>query len=69
MQNQMPEKIAKEFMQKLDGGLSERRLLKEISELSCDELATVLVMWHRTRRNRVPPAQAQERLLPFGQSQ
>lgn len=34
-------------MRKLDAGLSERRLLEEIGKLSCDELASVLLMWHR----------------------
>ena len=36
-------------MQKLEAGLSERRLLEEIGKLSCDELAAALVLWHRNQ--------------------
>jgi len=41
------QRVAEEFMRKMDIGLSQRRLLEEIGRLSCDELAAVLVMWHR----------------------
>lgn len=34
-------------MRKMDIGLSQRRLMEEIGQLSCDELAAVLVLWHR----------------------
>lgn len=37
-------------MQRMDAGLSERRLLEEIGKLSCDELAAVLVTWYRDQR-------------------
>jgi hypothetical protein len=47
MQSMATENTAEEFMRKLDAGLSERRLLEEIGKLSCDELAAVLLMWHR----------------------
>jgi len=35
------------FMRKMDAGLSERRLREEIGKLSCDELAAVLILWHK----------------------
>jgi hypothetical protein len=47
MQNAGMRIVAEDFMRKMDAGLSERRLLEEIGRLSCDELASVLVMWHR----------------------
>jgi hypothetical protein len=43
------EDVAQEFLRGLDTAMSERRLLEEIGKLSCDELATVLVMWNRDR--------------------
>ena len=34
-------------MRKMDAGLSERQLREEIGKLSCDELAAVLILWHK----------------------
>ena len=47
MESVVIENVADQFIRKLDTGLSERRLLEEIGKLSCDELAEVLVSWHR----------------------
>jgi len=41
-------------MRKMDIGLCQRRLLEEIGKLSCDELAAVLVMWHREQTDAHP---------------
>jgi hypothetical protein len=41
------EDMAQEFLHKVDTGLPHRRFLEEIGKLSCDELATVLLMWHK----------------------
>jgi len=43
------ENTAADFLQKLDAGMSERRLLEEIGKLSCDELAEVLLLWSRAQ--------------------
>jgi hypothetical protein len=43
------ENAARDFVHKIEQGLSERRLLDEIGKLSCDELALALVMWHRNQ--------------------
>ena len=48
------EDVAREFLHGLDTAMSERRLLEEIGKLSCDELATVLVMWNRDRVAETP---------------
>lgn len=45
-----------EFMGKMDAGLSERRLLEEIGKLSCDELAAVLLTWHRDQAEKTHAA-------------
>ena len=47
MQNVGTRITAEAFLRKMDTGLSQRRLLEEIGRLSSDELAAVLVMWHR----------------------
>ena len=44
--------VTDEFLHKIDTGLSERRLLEEIGQLSCDELATALVVWSRRQAER-----------------
>jgi hypothetical protein len=50
------EDVARGFLRGLDTAMSERRLLEEIGKLSCDELATVLVMWNRGRLGETPRA-------------
>jgi hypothetical protein len=47
MQHLATNTVVRDFVQKIETGLSERRLLDEIGKLSCDELALALVMWHR----------------------
>jgi len=47
MQDVGTRNTAEAFMRKMDIGLCQRRLLEEIGKLSSDELAAVLVMWHR----------------------
>jgi hypothetical protein len=39
--------MPQEFLRNVDAGLPHRRLLEEIGKLSSDELAAVLLMWHR----------------------
>ena len=47
MQTVTTENAAEEFLQRMDAGWPERRLLEEIGKLSCDELAAVLLQWYR----------------------
>ena len=54
MESVVIENVTDQFMRKLDTGLSERRLLEEIGKLSCDELAAVLVSWHREQVTAPP---------------
>ena len=54
MESVVIENVTDQFMRKLDMGLSERRLLEEIGKLSCDELAAVLVSWHREQVTAPP---------------
>jgi len=56
MQPVCTENVAEEFMRRMDAGLSERRLLEEIGELTCDELAAVLLMWYRDQASTVHAA-------------
>jgi hypothetical protein len=49
MQDSATSNVAIAFVQKIEAGVSERRLLDEIGKLSCDELALALVLWHRNQ--------------------
>jgi hypothetical protein len=49
MENVVTQNAVQEFTRMMDAGLSERRLREEIGKLSCDELASVLVMWQRAQ--------------------
>ena len=39
--------VSDDFIRKVDAGLSDRQLREEIGKLSCDELAAVLIVWHK----------------------
>jgi hypothetical protein len=56
MPTECAENTVEEFMGKMDAGLSERRLLEEIGKLSCDELAAVLLTWHRDQAEKTHAA-------------
>lgn len=57
MRNMLDQDVPRQVVQKIEAGLSERRLLDEIGKLSCDELAAVLVMWNRGRAAAQNPGQ------------
>jgi hypothetical protein len=50
--------MAQEFFRKVDAGLPHRRFLEEIGKLSCDELAVVLLAWHKGRSGTNKVSQA-----------
>jgi hypothetical protein len=55
MQKVNVDNAAQDFMRKLNTGLSERRVLEEVGKLSGDELAAVLLMWHKAQTEAPTP--------------